>query len=118
MTLKSAAENCRGDYMNTAKANSLCLHSLQRYEERLQFSAAGFFGYMLVLLQRRVGSMISIEPDKTSASYDSALFYSVVSTYLLVYNYGMYFLSMPRPCLSTLALQKIEVVSDCATCIA
>lgn len=30
---KSAVENCRGDYVNTAKANSLCLNSLQRYEE-------------------------------------------------------------------------------------
>ncbi|PWA35969.1 serine carboxypeptidase-like 16 [Artemisia annua] len=30
---KSAVENCRGDYLNTAKANSLCLDSLQRYEE-------------------------------------------------------------------------------------
>ncbi|GJZ64225.1 putative reverse transcriptase domain-containing protein [Tanacetum coccineum] len=30
---KSAAENFGGDYMNTAKANSLCLNSLQRYEE-------------------------------------------------------------------------------------
>ncbi|GJT01237.1 4-coumarate--CoA ligase 5-like protein [Tanacetum coccineum] len=30
---KSAVENFGGDYMNTAKANSLCLNSLQRYEE-------------------------------------------------------------------------------------
>nr|GEZ03818.1 serine carboxypeptidase-like 16 [Tanacetum cinerariifolium] len=29
----SAVENCRGDYVNTAQANSLCLNSLQRYEE-------------------------------------------------------------------------------------
>ncbi|GKB58945.1 hypothetical protein Tco_0915131 [Tanacetum coccineum] len=38
---KSAVENFGGDYMNTAKANSLCLNSLQRYEERLQFSFSG-----------------------------------------------------------------------------
>ncbi|GKB87182.1 augmin subunit 1 [Tanacetum coccineum] len=30
---KSAVENFGGDYVNTAKANSLCLNSLQRYEE-------------------------------------------------------------------------------------
>ncbi|GJX72581.1 probable flavin-containing monooxygenase 1 [Tanacetum coccineum] len=29
---KSAVKNYRGDYVNTAKANSLCLNSLQRYE--------------------------------------------------------------------------------------
>ncbi|GKB02934.1 serine carboxypeptidase-like protein 16, partial [Tanacetum coccineum] len=33
MILQSVVENCRGDYMNTVKANSLCLDSLQRYEE-------------------------------------------------------------------------------------